>query len=202
MVFPPYAKFGSWCPGELSQHCLAQNATIQPPTHTRPKLCSFLAAWWHHSTPVSSNLALSSAMVGLDYLDVHEKYFPACLRNHWLEDVARTVGRWCVTFFATFSTGLACSAAVEVLKISMHEAHVDAILQCQKIIAFWSNVQLLVGVERANLAMHWRIHIWFVFVCCNHPSTQHQTIPSQALASAAGRKCCWHRYVATLYGTM
>ena len=48
----------------------------------------------------------------------------------------RTVGRWCVTFSAALSTGLACSATVEVLKISMHEAHVDAILQCQKIIAF------------------------------------------------------------------
>ena len=89
-----------------------------------------------HSTPVSSNLALSSAMVGLDYLDVHEKCFPTCLRNHWLEDVVRTVERWCATFSAAFSIGLACSATVEVLKISMHEAHVDAILQCQKIIVF------------------------------------------------------------------
>ena len=25
-------------------YCLAQSATIQPPTHTRPKLCAFLAA--------------------------------------------------------------------------------------------------------------------------------------------------------------
>ena len=82
----------------------------------------------------SSNLALSSAMVGLDYLDVHEKYFPTCLRNHWLEDVARTVERWCATFSAAFSIGLAYSETVEVFKVSMHEAHVDAILQCQNII--------------------------------------------------------------------
>ena len=37
---------------------------------------------------------------------------------------------------AAFSTGLACSATVEVWKIPMHEAHFDAILQCQKIVAF------------------------------------------------------------------
>ena len=27
MAFPPFTKFGSWCPGELSQHCPGQNAT-------------------------------------------------------------------------------------------------------------------------------------------------------------------------------
>ena len=98
-------------------------------------------------------------MVELDYLDVHEKDFPTYLQKHWLEDAVCTVGRWCVTFSATFSIGLTCSATGEVLKISMHEAHVDAILQCQKLIGFRLNVQRLVGVERASLAMHWRIHI-------------------------------------------
>ena len=44
----------------------------------------------------------------------------------------RTVEQWRATFSATFSIGLACSATVEVLEMSMHEAHVDAILQCQK----------------------------------------------------------------------
>ena len=46
-----------------------------------------------HSIPVSSSLALSIAMVGLDFPDVHEKHFPTCLRGRWLEDAARTAER-------------------------------------------------------------------------------------------------------------
>ena len=121
----------------------------------------------------------------LDYLDVHEKYFPTCLRNHWLEDAAFTVERWCVTFAVTYSIGVTCSATVKVLQIVIHEAHVDAILQCQKIIAFCSNFQLLVGVERAILAMHWGIHVCIVFVGCNHPST-----PVSNNSFSSPGKCC------------
>ena len=73
--------------------------------------------------------SVSNAMVGLDYLDVHEKYFPTCLRNHWLEDAVRTDERWCVALSATISIGLTCSTTVEVFKISIREARVDAILQ-------------------------------------------------------------------------
>ena len=132
-------------------------------------------------------------VVGLGYPDVLEKYFPTCPRNRWLEDAVRRVERWCVTFFVFFSVCLVCLASVGGLKTSMHQVLVDVILQCQRIIVFYSNVQLFVGVERAILAilaMHWGIHVCIAFSCCNHPSTQYQTIPSQALASAAGRKRC------------
>ena len=43
VYFSPYERCGSWCPGELSQHCPARNATIQPLTHTHPKLCFFVS---------------------------------------------------------------------------------------------------------------------------------------------------------------
>ena len=107
-------------------------ATIQPPTQTRPKLCWFSSARWHLSTPVGSNFAVSVAMVGFDCPDLHEKYFPNCLRNHWLEDASRTGERRSVTFCKTISIGLACSTTSVVFQISMHEVHVDALPQCQK----------------------------------------------------------------------
>ena len=85
---------------------------------------------------MGSNFAVSVAMVGFDYPDLHEKYFLNSLRNHWLEDAARTGERRCVTFCKTFSIGLACSTTGVIFRISMHEVHVDAFSQCQKIGVF------------------------------------------------------------------
>lgn len=89
-----------------------------------------------HSIPVSSSLALSIAMVGLDFPDVHEKHFPTCLRGRWLEDAARTAERWCMTFFVASSIGSTCLTTGEPSKISMNKAHVGAVSQCEKIIGF------------------------------------------------------------------
>ena len=124
---------------------------------------------------------------------------PGCPRKIFPNVSAKSLAGGCCAqsrtmvcyIFCFFSVCLVCLASVGGLKTSMHQVLVDVILQCQRIIVFYSNVQLFVGVERAILAtMHWGIHVCIAFSCCNHPSTQYQTIPSQALASAAGRKRC------------
>ena len=163
-------------------------------------------------------MAPPSAMVGLDYPDGHEKNFPTCLRNPWLQDALRTVAQWCGIIFETLFIDLTLFIIYHIYAfviyllgltpcalngLPYHGIQVQSQVKvgltyfkalkyekfpCSKLIScifvMLKDVQLLVGIERAGLTMHWRIHICIVLFAV--------TTRGRCCGSCV---CCCHRYV-------